>query len=168
MQIFANRLIGARIRAGYTQSELAKAGGVSLRSIQNWEDPKGNLPRPIAIRRLCEVLHVDVDWLLAGVLEQPPDPGAREDPPGYRTAAAIPPWATELVARLGRLDRMQRARAIPALLATIDAISSAGDEDEADVDRSPGRVNSSRAGTSDTEAGSGRAVEKGAAQGRGS
>lgn len=63
MQIFAQRLIGARNRNGLSQQELADAIGKSLRSIQNWEGEVGE-PHPQALRKLAETLGVSIPYLL--------------------------------------------------------------------------------------------------------
>ena len=61
-----------RLRRMLTQKELAEQVGVTYQSIQGWESGQ-NLPRPAAMRRLCEVLQVDpgelYDALQAGIAE---------------------------------------------------------------------------------------------------
>jgi transcriptional regulator with XRE-family HTH domain len=51
-----------RLRRMLTQKELAERVGVTYQSIQGWESGN-NMPRPAAMRRLCEVLQVDPDEL---------------------------------------------------------------------------------------------------------
>jgi transcriptional regulator with XRE-family HTH domain len=64
---FSHRLIGARNDAGLTQAELADAIGVSLRSIQNWEDSRSDSdsqPGAKNLRKLAEVLGCSIPHLL--------------------------------------------------------------------------------------------------------
>jgi transcriptional regulator with XRE-family HTH domain len=51
-----------------TQKELADRVGVQYQTVQTWEAGT-NTPRPAAMRRLCEVLGVSPEELLAAVEE---------------------------------------------------------------------------------------------------
>ena len=81
MEMFVQRLIGGRNRKGLTQTELAKAIGVHLRSIQNWE---GGItePRGKDLRKLSTVLELAIPFLL-GMDDAPK--GAAPGQQGYRT-----------------------------------------------------------------------------------
>ena len=64
-QGFAKRLKELREKRKYTQSQLAKMVGISLRSIQNYEQ---NLSKPItaALLEIAKVLDVTPEYLLLG------------------------------------------------------------------------------------------------------
>ncbi len=62
---FGERMKSARIAAQMTQQQLADAVGVSLRTITNYEI-QGRYPKQHAIyQKLADVLHVDINYLLA-------------------------------------------------------------------------------------------------------
>lgn len=55
-----------RRRKLLTQKELAEAVGASYQTIQRWESGEST-PRPAAMRRLCAVLDVTAEALLAAL-----------------------------------------------------------------------------------------------------
>jgi len=57
-----------RRRKLLTQKELAQALGTNYQTVQRWESGEST-PRPAAMRRLCEILGVTPDELLAAVEE---------------------------------------------------------------------------------------------------
>ncbi len=57
-----------RRRKLLTQKELAQALGTNYQTVQRWESGEST-PRPAAMRRLCAVLGVTPDELLAAVDE---------------------------------------------------------------------------------------------------
>jgi transcriptional regulator with XRE-family HTH domain len=63
MEVFVQRLLGARHRKGLTQTELARKLRVHLRSVQNWE---GGLtePRGKVLRDLSGILDISVPFML--------------------------------------------------------------------------------------------------------
>ncbi len=70
-----NRLRELRRRKLLTQQELAAAVGVKkYQTVQRWESGAA-YPRPAQLRRLCEVLEVTPDELLAALAEQAPEEG---------------------------------------------------------------------------------------------
>ena len=69
-----NQLKELRRRRLLTQEELAQAVGTTYQTIQRWERGESE-PRPAAKRRLCAVLGVTPDELLAALRE--PAPGGQ-------------------------------------------------------------------------------------------
>ena len=67
-----NRLRELRRRKLLTQRDLADAVGVRYQTVQTWEAGT-NTPRPSAMRKLCEVLGVTPEELLAALEEQDPE-----------------------------------------------------------------------------------------------
>ena len=61
-----NGLRALRQRRLLTQKELAERVGVWYQTVQTWESGT-NRPRPAAMRRLCDVLGVSPDELLAAL-----------------------------------------------------------------------------------------------------
>ncbi len=61
-----NRLRELRRRKLLTQAELAKAVGTTYQTVQRWESGASR-PRPAAMRKLCEVLEVTPEELLAAL-----------------------------------------------------------------------------------------------------
>lgn len=55
-----------RRRKLLTQKELAQAAGTTYQTIQRWESGEST-PRPAALRRLCAVLGVSAEELLAAL-----------------------------------------------------------------------------------------------------
>ena len=66
----AEKLKRLREGAGLSQSALAERAGLSLRSIQNWEQGH-RLPKAAAVLALAEALKADVGELLAEVAGRP-------------------------------------------------------------------------------------------------
>ena len=70
-----NRLRELRRRKLMTLQELARAVGVKqYQTVQRWESGVA-YPRPAQLRKLCEVLEVTPDELLAALAEQAPEEG---------------------------------------------------------------------------------------------
>ena len=63
-----NGLRELRRRRLLTQMELADAIGMRYQSVQAWESGEA-IPRPAAMRKLCEALQVTPDELLAALDE---------------------------------------------------------------------------------------------------
>ena len=59
------RLRVARENAGLTQAELGRRVGVTVHSIEAWENDK-HAPRANRMQTLAGVLHVSLSWLLEG------------------------------------------------------------------------------------------------------
>ena len=53
----------ARIKAGLTQTELARRLKISQAAVGCWETGK-TMPRPKSLVRLCEMLDIPVEYLL--------------------------------------------------------------------------------------------------------
>jgi repressor LexA len=67
-----NRLRELRRRKLLTQQELARLVGVKkYQTVQRWETGQA-YPRPAQLRKLCEVLEVTPDELLAALAEKAP------------------------------------------------------------------------------------------------
>jgi transcriptional regulator with XRE-family HTH domain len=66
----ADTLKQLRERAGMSQSALAERAGLSLRSIQNWEQGH-RLPKAGAVLSLARALGADVEDLLTELADQP-------------------------------------------------------------------------------------------------
>jgi SOS-response transcriptional repressor LexA len=62
-QLFSERLKFARKRLGLTQHKLAKATGISLSAIGNWESCL-NVPGPAKLNIIAKKLGVTIDYLL--------------------------------------------------------------------------------------------------------
>ena len=62
-QLFSERLKFARKRLGLTQHKLAKATGISLSAVGNWESCL-NVPGPAKLNILAKKLGVTIDYLL--------------------------------------------------------------------------------------------------------
>lgn len=63
MENFIERLKSARLAAGLSQTEVAMASGIVLRSYQRYE--KGErLPDAEALKCICQTLNVSADYLL--------------------------------------------------------------------------------------------------------
>ena len=91
VELFPDRLRGARLRQGLNQETLAKALGVSKGAVGNWEVGT-NVPGPASLRKLSELLRVSVDFLLGG---------------GAAKAVYPSPAGTEIRTRIyGHIDRM--------------------------------------------------------------
>ena len=69
----ALRLKQARKSRGYTQDALAGAIGVSRGVISNIEYEKA-APQSLVIHAICEVLHIDENWLIYGLGQMDSDP----------------------------------------------------------------------------------------------
>lgn len=61
-----NTLRELRRRKLLTQRELAEAAGTTYQSVQRWESGE-SAPRPAAMRKLCAVLDVTAEELLAAL-----------------------------------------------------------------------------------------------------
>ncbi len=72
----AARISGLRQARGYTQQELADLVGKSLRTVQNWESVDGTEPRGKDLRKLCEVLEVEVAEFVSGKSPMPEERNA--------------------------------------------------------------------------------------------
>jgi transcriptional regulator with XRE-family HTH domain len=73
---FGDTLKALREKAALSQSELATRSGLSLRSIQNWEQGH-RIPRSQALLALADAVEVSVEQLLSGLVEQGPAPNRR-------------------------------------------------------------------------------------------
>ncbi len=62
----ADGLRELRRRRLLTQKDLAERLGVKYQTVQTWESGQ-NYPRPAAMRKLCEVLNVTPEELLAAL-----------------------------------------------------------------------------------------------------
>jgi transcriptional regulator with XRE-family HTH domain len=94
---FGDRLAGAREAAGLTQADLAQRLGVTLDSLQAWEDDLSE-PRGNRVQMLAGLLNVSIAWLLTGKgegVEAPSSDGAAVD---------LSPVLAELREMRGRLE----------------------------------------------------------------
>ena len=77
---FGQRLRQARQKAGLSQSELAEAAGLSVRTLQSWEQGQRE-PLADQVRKLVEALKADANELLGcyeGWDEAPKRPRKKE------------------------------------------------------------------------------------------
>lgn len=56
------KMSAARVNAGYTQMQAAKAMGCSVATIRNWESGK-TFPKQPAIEKMCELYGIPYDNL---------------------------------------------------------------------------------------------------------
>ena len=63
---FSMRVRKARLRAGYTQTELAARLGVSRSSVTNWESVDRGQPATQRLQRIALVTGVSFEWLATG------------------------------------------------------------------------------------------------------
>jgi transcriptional regulator with XRE-family HTH domain len=125
LQLFGDRLLGARTVRGLTQSELAAAADVSLRSIQVWERGNSNLPRGPLLRRLAEVLRVSIEHLLGLTTDNLALPSPPSSAPAPAPAAAVAPdrsWIEPVAVRLDFLDDITRNRLLTAFHLILDSV----------------------------------------------
>ncbi|MGA0714769.1 MAG: helix-turn-helix domain-containing protein [Gemmobacter sp.] len=108
---FGDRLAGAREAQGMTQSGLARAIGVRIETMRNWEDDRAE-PRANRLQMLSGVLGVSIRWLLTGEGEGPDGPDERERAPEARAVLAelrrLGAEARQLGERVARAERRLR------------------------------------------------------------
>ena len=108
---FGDRLAGAREAAGLTQEDLAQRLGVTLDSLQAWEDDLSE-PRGNRVQMLAGLLNVSIAWLLTGEGEgvgAPSDGGAVDLSPVLAELREMRGRLEAEVVRLGEIeDRLQR------------------------------------------------------------
>lgn len=95
MAAFSAKLVGCRNRSGLSQTELAKAIGVSLRTIQNWEGGETRPPGGEKVRRLAAVLGVPIAYLLEEDPGQAGNSSAMVLNDGYKTEREVAASALE-------------------------------------------------------------------------
>jgi len=66
MGTLAERVIKARTARGYSQTELAKAAGVSSQAVNQWESGETKTIKSGPLHRAASFLRVSPDWLLTG------------------------------------------------------------------------------------------------------
>jgi transcriptional regulator with XRE-family HTH domain len=93
---FGDRLAGAREAAGLTQADLAQRLGVTLHSLQAWEDDLSD-PRGNRVQMLAGFLNVSIAWLLTGK-------GEGVGAPTDGRAVDLTPVLAELREMRGRLE----------------------------------------------------------------
>jgi transcriptional regulator with XRE-family HTH domain len=71
-----NGLRALRLRRLLTQTELAQRLGVRYQTVGAWENGEAR-PRVSAMRKLCEVLEVTPEELLAALEESAPEPAGK-------------------------------------------------------------------------------------------
>lgn len=111
---FASRLIGARNRAGLSQTALADAVGVSLRTVQNWEASGSTAPKWESLRRLAAATGVTVAFL-TDQEDESPEP-LRED---------TSPEEMKVLDELRSLPDKERQQAISAIRSILSMIPKA-------------------------------------------
>lgn len=89
---FGARVAEARMRKGYSISELARLVGVSKVSAWHWEQGI-SLPHPDRVRILAEVLSTDPGHLLFGPARYPA-------PSGFRDLRSLLEWCQTVIADL--------------------------------------------------------------------
>ncbi|MFO1038424.1 MAG: helix-turn-helix transcriptional regulator [Geminicoccaceae bacterium] len=77
---FSTRLKEARARLGLSQSQLARALGVSANRVHTWESGR-NYPLVPDLGRICDLLGVTADWLYFGRATTGPTLSFRSEPP---------------------------------------------------------------------------------------
>ena len=86
---FCEKVREARNKAGLTQDELAKAIGVSLRTVTNYETEERYPKKRETYYRLAQVLNVDVNYLLTDDDSFLNDAKAKYGSNGARQAKAL-------------------------------------------------------------------------------
>lgn len=77
-QINADEFIQARQKLGFGQSDLARAIGVPLRTLQDWEASKRTIPR---LAQVALGLYIERDkWVITGIVSNAVEAAARECP----------------------------------------------------------------------------------------
>src|SRR4051812_25394308 len=71
-----DRIKKARICAGYSQAELAKALGCLPRTVWAWEH--GSTPTPALFKELADTLDADIAWLYDGGVNERTSEGDRD------------------------------------------------------------------------------------------
>jgi transcriptional regulator with XRE-family HTH domain len=84
---FGVQLRTARERAGLSQQKLADKAGISVDSIQNWEQGRTR-PRLPALGQLAQALGVSLDLLIMGSEDKPPAEPARRRGRPRKSAAS--------------------------------------------------------------------------------
>jgi SOS-response transcriptional repressor LexA len=64
MKKFSERIRGTREANELTQQQLADKSGVSIRTIQNWENGTGNDPQPVKLGKVAKTLNVAPAYLM--------------------------------------------------------------------------------------------------------
>jgi len=61
---FGNRILDLRIKAGFSQNELAERVGVTNKAVSKWETGKSK-PTTNVIRKLAALFRIDINELLS-------------------------------------------------------------------------------------------------------
>lgn len=110
LDTMGDRLAAARKDARMSRPQLAKQCGLTRAAIQQWENGTVKAIRPVNLLRVCEVLGIEVRWLVTG--EGPRRVHLPDDKRVYSAR-----WA----ALLQGLSLEQIATMIPILEATVAA-----------------------------------------------
>ncbi len=109
---FGDRLAGAREAQGMSQVGLARALGVRIETLRNWEDDRSE-PRANRLQMVSGVLGVSIRWLLTGEGDGPEGPDGRDRAPEARAVLAelrrLGADASQLGDRVARAERRLRA-----------------------------------------------------------
>lgn len=91
---FGLRLRSLRDGSGLSQGQLAERAGVSIDSIQNWEQDRTQ-PRLEALPKLASALGVSLDILLSGQGDESPSPARKRGRPPKATPSTPPEGEVE-------------------------------------------------------------------------
>lgn len=107
---FGDRLAAARDACGLAQKDLARRLGVSVKTLENWENDVSE-PRANRLTTLSGILNVSLPWLMTGEGQgvepevEAAEPGAREILSEMRTLRVE---MTRTANRLGVLEKRLR------------------------------------------------------------
>lgn len=140
-QKLAARLVGRRVSLGYSQAEVARRSGLSLRSVQNYEGGAAQ-PTGKSLRKLCAVLGVSMGFLAGTEDAKVAEAAPMKEGTGYGSAPVPPDWATALISELQAMPPSRRQRVLGAIHSIIDAFGQS--------DGPSGGVNSARGSAGET------------------
>lgn len=105
MPTFKQRLAKSMFRAGFSQSRLAKAIGVSRGAVNHWT--QGKYISPANAKAVADALGVDVDWLINGG-ENGKTPLENREIVAISIAQSINPVGIDICQKIERLLPEQR------------------------------------------------------------
>lgn len=97
----SEKILHCRKKLGCSQEALAEKLGVSRQAVSKWETGESE-PEIGKLRRMAEIFHVSVDWLLS---EEEPQTEQPRTSPEEAAAASLPQWLEHLPKYLRRIIR---------------------------------------------------------------
>lgn len=103
----SERIRAARQKAGLSQTELAKAIGVSASAVAQWESPVGTQPSLDHLLYVAQTTRVSLDWLASG--------NGTRSPSKSKPSNEVPAVMLEVYARNVQEETLlERFRRVPA------------------------------------------------------